>query len=297
VTAPASPVSANGHTSQAEHASACMPPLDELRRGTIDAFLSYWLANPLLPAEEQRVFDHYYRSYKRHFGPYVRHWYARQTEELTDLIRARDAARVLEVGCGCGTEVLWAAIQGAEVTGIDIDDQLLAVARARLGIIERMGGGEPLRCELRHASVLTFESGMPFDIIFLEQTFHHLEPRAEVVAALARLLAPGGHLILVECNAWNPVLQAAFFKMRGTKTIVHHLGHVWGNERITWPFMLVRLFRSHGLDPVGLQYYRIFPNVPVADRLCFLDRHLPGFLKPMFTHYNLVLRRSEAPRP
>jgi SAM-dependent methyltransferase len=271
-----------------------MPPFDEFRRGTIDAFLSYWLANPLLPAGEQRAFDYYYRSYKKHFGPYVRHWYARQTKELTELIRARGAPRVLEVGCGCGTETIWAAIQGAEVTGIDIDDDLLAVARARLGIIAHLAG-ERLRCDLRHASVLTFEE-RPFDIIFLEQTFHHLEPRAEVVAALARLLAPGGHLILAESNAWNPVLQAVFFKMRGTKTIVRHLGHVWGNERITWPFMLVRLFRPHGLNPVGLEYYRVFPNVPVADRLRFLDRHLPALFKPMFTHYNLVLRRSEAIR-
>ena len=272
-----------------------MPPLDELRRGTIDAFLSYWLANPLLPAEEQRAFDHYYRSYKKHFGPYVRHWYTRQTKELTELIRAQGAPRVLEVGCGCGTEALWAAIQGADVTGIDIADDLLAAARARLDVIERMTG-QRLRCDLRQASVLTFEAGSPFDVVFLEQTFHHLEPRTEVVAALARLLAPGGHLILVECNAWNPVLQAAFFKMRGTKTIVRHLGHVWGNERITWPFMLVRLFRHHGLHPVSLQYYRIFPNIPVADHLCFLDRNLPEFLKPVFTHYNLVLRRDEVPR-
>jgi SAM-dependent methyltransferase len=272
-----------------------MPPLDEFRRGTTDAFLSYWLANPLLPAEQQRAFDHYYRSYKKHFGPYVRHWYARQTKELTDLIRAQGTPRVLEVGCGCGTEALWAAIQGADVTGIDIADDLLAAARARLDIIERMTG-ERLRCHLRHASILTFEGGSPFDIIFLEQTFHHLEPRAEVVAALARLLAPGGHLIFVECNAWNPVLQAVFFRMRGTKTIVHHLGHVWGHERITWPFMLIRLFRPHGVYPVGLEYYRIFPNIPVADRLRLLDRNLPAFLKPVFTHYNLVLRRGEVPR-
>jgi SAM-dependent methyltransferase len=269
-----------------------MPSLDEFRRGTIDQFLSYWLTNAMLPAAEQRVFDHYYRSYKKHFGPYVRHWYARQTKELTELIRERGTPRVLEVGCGCGTEALWAAIQGAEVTGIDIADDLLAAARARLGLLEGLTGNR-LRCRLRRASVITFADGAPFDIVFLEQTFHHLEPRADVVAALSRLVAPGGHLILSESNAWNPFLQAMLFKMRGTKTIVHHLGHVWGHERITWPLMLVRLFRPYGLRPVGLHYFRIFPNIAVADRLRFVDRRLPAFLKPIFTHYNLVLRRDE----
>jgi 2-polyprenyl-3-methyl-5-hydroxy-6-metoxy-1,4-benzoquinol methylase len=270
-----------------------MRSLEELRRGMIDEFLSDWLVAPLLPEPEQRVFDHYYRSYRKHFGPYVRHWYVRQTKELTELVRAQRAPRLLEVGCGCGTEALWAAIQGAEVTGIDIDEDMLGAARARLDILQR-GTGERLRCDLRAASVLELADTSPFDIVFLEHTFHHLEPRSEVVAALSRLVAPGGHVILAECNAWNPLLQAVFFKMRGTKTVVHHLGHVWGNERITWPFTLVRLFRSYGLHPVGLQYYRVFPNIPVADRLRFVDRNLPSlfFLKPIFTHYNLVLRRD-----
>ena len=35
--------------------------------------------------------------------------------ELVELIRAQKAPRVLEVGCGCGTESLWAAIQGGDV--------------------------------------------------------------------------------------------------------------------------------------------------------------------------------------
>jgi 2-polyprenyl-3-methyl-5-hydroxy-6-metoxy-1,4-benzoquinol methylase len=268
-----------------------MRSLEDVRRGTIDEFLGFWLANSLLPEAEQRVFDHYYRSYKKHFGPYVRHWYARQTKELTQLVRTQYAPRVLEVGCGCGTEALWAAIQGAEVTAIDIAEDMLAAARARLDILER-DTGQHLRCDLRNASVLDLADTSPFDIMFLEQTFHHLEPRTDVVAALSRLVVPGGHVILAESNAWNPALQAVFFRMRGTKTVVHHLGHVWGNERITWPFMLVRLFRPHRLRPVGLQYYRVFPNIPVADRLRFLDRNLPGFLRPIFTHYNLVLRRD-----
>ena len=52
-----------------------MLSLAEFRAGTIDDFLAYWLSNAVLPAAEQKTFDHYYRSYRKHFGPYVRHWY------------------------------------------------------------------------------------------------------------------------------------------------------------------------------------------------------------------------------
>jgi 2-polyprenyl-3-methyl-5-hydroxy-6-metoxy-1,4-benzoquinol methylase len=267
-----------------------MLSLAEFRAGAIDDFLTYWLSNAVLPAAEQKTFDHYYRSYRKHFGPYVRHWYARQSRELIELIRARDAPRVLEVGCGCGTESLWAAIQGGDVTGIDIDPELQAVAKARLGLIER-DSGERLRCEFVRTSILDVDEEKPFDVIFLEQSFHHLEPRADVVAKLSRLVAPGGHVIFSEANGWNPLLQAFLFKLRGTKTIIHHMGHTWGHERITVPSALIRHFAPHKLEPVSLEYFRVFPNIPVADRLALLDRAMPSFVKPAFTHYNLVLQR------
>ena len=264
--------------------------LSEFRNGAIDVFLAYWLSNAVLPDDEQKTFDHYYRSYKKHFGPYVRHWYARQSQELTELIRNRTMSRVLEVGCGCGTEALWAAIQGADVTGIDISPDLLAAAKARLDLVERETH-ERLRCEFRPMSVLEVDEARPFDGIFLEQAFHHLEPRADVVAKLSRLVAPGGHIILSELNGWNPLLQAVLFKMRGTNTIVRHMGHVWGHERVTVPAALIRNFRPYRLEPVRLQYFRVFPNIPAADRLRFVDRALPSYFKPLFTHYNLVLKR------
>jgi 2-polyprenyl-3-methyl-5-hydroxy-6-metoxy-1,4-benzoquinol methylase len=266
-----------------------MLSLAQFRTGGIDDFLACWLSKPLLPAAEQKTFDHYYRSYRKHFGPYVRHWYARQSRELVALIRARKAPRVLEVGCGCGTESLWAAIQGGDVTGIDIDPDLQAVAKARLALLDP--SGSELRCQFRRTSVLDADEATPFDIIFLEQSFHHLEPRADVVAKLARLVAPGGHVIFSEANGWNPLLQAFLFKLRGTKTIIHHMGHTWGHERITVPSALIRNFAPYKLEPVGLEYFRVFPNVAAADKLGFVDRAVPAFVKPAFTHYNLVLQR------
>jgi 2-polyprenyl-3-methyl-5-hydroxy-6-metoxy-1,4-benzoquinol methylase len=270
-----------------------MLSLSEFRTGAIDDFLAYWLANALLPEDEQKTFDDYYHSYKRHFGPYVRCWYARQSRELTEMVRSRAALRVLEIGCGCGTEALWAAVLGADVTGIDISPHLLAVAKARLGLIEQETR-ERLRCRFLPTSVLEVDETHPFDVIFLEQAFHHLEPRADVVAKLSRLVVPGGHIILSESNGWNPFLQAVLFKLRGTKTIIHHMGHIWGNERITVPAAVIRNFRPYRVEPARLQYFRVFPNIPLADSLRFVDRALPSYFKPLFTHYNLVLKRQSS---
>jgi 2-polyprenyl-3-methyl-5-hydroxy-6-metoxy-1,4-benzoquinol methylase len=164
------------------------------------------------------------------------------------------------------------------------------VAKARRAFIEHETG-ETLACEFRRTSVLDADETKPFDIIFLEQSFHHLEPRADVVAKLARLVVRGGHVIFSEANGWNPLLQAFLFKLRGTKTIIHHMGHTWGHERVTVPSALMRNFAPHKLEPVSLEYFRVFPNTPAADQLGFVDRAMPSFVKPAFTHYNLVLRR------
>jgi 2-polyprenyl-3-methyl-5-hydroxy-6-metoxy-1,4-benzoquinol methylase len=267
------------------------PPIERWKQGSIAEFLAYWLANAVLPGEHQAVFDHYYRSYRRHFGPYLQHWYARQTAELTALIKAGRRPGVIEIGCGCGTESLWAALQGARVTAIDISRDLLAVAEQRQAWIERRTG-RSLDCRFLYRSVLDTDDFAPFDIVYMEQAFHHLEPRAEVVRRTAGLVAPGGRLVIAEANGWNPLVQLKLFALRGTRTIITRDGHPWGHERITVPAALIRQFRRHGLECESLAYYRVLPNLSFADPLLWLDRRVPASLRPLFTHFNLVLRRS-----
>src|SRR5262245_58367519 len=102
-----------------------MPTLHDA--SNIAEFLDLWLRGRFLAPTEQATLERYYRSYHRHFGPYLRHHYARQTKELMDVVRKHGHPEVLEVGCGCGTESLWAAIKGARVTGIDIASEWLDV--------------------------------------------------------------------------------------------------------------------------------------------------------------------------
>jgi 2-polyprenyl-3-methyl-5-hydroxy-6-metoxy-1,4-benzoquinol methylase len=268
-----------------------MPPsIDRWKAGSIADFLDFWLTNRVLAQEHQAVFDHYYRSYARHFGPYLKHWYSRQSAELTQLVKELCNPSVLEVGCGCGTEALWAALHGARVTAIDISTDLLAVARQRKEWIEDRTGLE-LQCDFLGRSILETDEMGPFDIVYMEQAFHHLEPRSEIVHATTRLVGQGGRLIISEANGWNPFTQVKLFGLRRTTTIITRDGHPWGHERITVPAALIRQFGKHGMKRERLEYYRTLPNARIADKLLWLDRQLPTILRPVFTHFNLVLRK------
>lgn len=79
-----------------------------------------------------------------------------------------------------------------------------------------------------------------FDVVYIEQAFHHIEPRRRLIEKLSSLVVPDGQLIISEANGWNPALQIHLFRMRGARTIIMHDGHLWGNERITVPWALVQ---------------------------------------------------------
>ena len=263
--------------------------------GDIADFLAMWLTNEMLPEHERGILFHYYRSYRKQFGLHVRTHYRRQTLELIDAIASRNNPVVLEVGCGCGTESLWAAINGAEVTGIDISADFIRVAKARAKIIED-ARGHRLPCVFRCQSILEMERRPVFDIVWIEQALHHMEPRRDIVKAIAAIVKDNGLLIISEANAWNPLLQAALFKRRGFRTIKTQWGHPWGDERIFTPGALSRFFRSEHISQVALNYFRVFPNLPLPGRLMLAaERLVPPFAVPLFTHYNWVA--TKIPKP
>lgn len=258
---------------------------------SISDFLQQWLDGDFLRGEEWDTFSRYYVSYIDHFGSYIKFHYGAQTRELFGALAQDKSKKILEIGCGCGTESLWVALQGYTVKGIDISDEMLRVARARQGVLEA-ALGRKLACDFEKRSVLDI-SGEQYDVIWMEQAFHHLEPRAEVLKKLSALLRPGGRLVICEVNAWNPMLQAVFFKQRGFNTIStdEHGGQV-GNERILTAKALGRLLARHGIREERIRYFRFFPNKPwvdwIASRFGVVDDKDIAMLRPLYTHYNYV---------
>ena len=105
---------------------------------SIDAFLAWWFAHPVLSEPHASIFNGYYSGYRAQFGPYVRHHYSGQTNEICQLIADKGNPTLLEVGGGCGTEALWFALRGARVLAVDVNNERLAVARMRQRIVESL---------------------------------------------------------------------------------------------------------------------------------------------------------------
>ena len=102
-------------------------------------------------------------------------------DELIDDLVALKPKHVLDVGCGTGKVARLLATRGCDVTGVEPDPRMAAVARSRGFRVE----------------VATFEAWEPagrrFDLLVSGQAWHWVEPTYGAAKA-ADLLVPEGHL-------------------------------------------------------------------------------------------------------
>jgi SAM-dependent methyltransferase len=96
--------------------------------------------------------------------------------------------KVLDVGCGTGVVALTAARRGADVCGLDLTPELLAVARENAELAE-------LRVEWREGDVEALPyADDSFDVV-VSQFGHMFAPRPEVaIREMLRVLRPGGRI-------------------------------------------------------------------------------------------------------
>ncbi|MDX1442998.1 MAG: bifunctional 2-polyprenyl-6-hydroxyphenol methylase/3-demethylubiquinol 3-O-methyltransferase UbiG [Gammaproteobacteria bacterium] len=119
-----------------------------------------------------------------------------------DWIRERvgdlDGRRMLDVGCGGGILTEGLAREGAEVTGIDMAEAPLSVAR--LHLLE-----SKLQVDYRQVSVEDLASEAPgsFDTVTCLEMLEHVPDPASVIAACRTLVKPGGDVIFSTINR-NP---------------------------------------------------------------------------------------------
>ena len=269
-------------------------------RHTASGFLAAWFdLAPRLDDEARRQFERYYAGYLKHFDSYMRHSYDRRLEPLVTRVRA--GTRVLEVGSGCGSECLFLASLRCEVTGIEIHKKRLHAAKSRQSLLEELQDA-PLPCSFVEGSLFDDDLGLggePFDVVWMEEAYHHLEPRNRVGAHVADLVSVGGHVVIAETNALNPLVQLQLLRARGlpkVRTFTDERGrtHGYGVERVTSARRLERLFEKAGFQTELVRHERLFPNLGVAPRtLMMLERRLDFLPRSAFVHYNYVGRRVE----
>ncbi|HVZ73332.1 MAG TPA: class I SAM-dependent methyltransferase [Polyangia bacterium] len=135
----------------------------------------------------------YYDRFSANYEAERHHGYHRLIDELElELVRKYGAGKdVFEAGCGTGLLLKEAATFARTAVGLDLSRGMLEPARAR-GL--RVVQGSLTDVPLPDAS---------FDLVYSMKVLAHVPPIERAVAELARLVRPGGHLLLEFYNPWS----------------------------------------------------------------------------------------------
>lgn len=122
------------------------------------------------------------------------------TEWLTSRIPGRQ--RIIDMGCGTGFLALLLADAGHQVSGVDLSQRMLAVAR---------GAAQQLQLDIRWFTADVEDPpdvAGPADVIISRHLLWTLPNPVGAVAAWRRLLAPTGTVMVID-EFWPPLTAAA----------------------------------------------------------------------------------------
>lgn len=158
--------------------------------------------------------------------------------------------RVLDVGCGGGILSESMAARGAEVTGVDLSEKALAVARLHLYESRQ-------KVDYRSVSAEDLAEASPasFDIVTCMEMLEHVPDPQSTVRACANLVRPGGDVFF---STINRNLKAYLFAVVGAEYVLRLLPrgtHDYG--KFIRPAELAAFCRHAGLaveDIIGMTY-------------------------------------------
>lgn len=205
-------------------------------------------------AEKSRLYSQFIPAYEAFWPLVIR----RRIFKSIEMLQIPPGAKVLEVGIGTGISMP-AYPRHAEVTGIDLSEEMLAEAQRKIS----REGWNHIRVMPMNAEHLEFPD-QSFDFV---TAFHVVSvvsnPRA-MMAEISRVLRPGGRVLIVNhfrsenplianmVDKADPVTQHLGWRTNlGRSEVLHEMPLEVESEYKSWPLSLFTVLRATRIpDPV-----------------------------------------------
>lgn len=214
-----------------------------------------------------------------------------------ELMALRPGSRVLDVGCGPGTDtILLAQLVGenGQVFGVDHDAKMIAAANARADKAGVIGWVEH---RIADSSKLPFDDNY-FDACRAERLFQHLHNPHPTFDEMVRVTKPGGRVVAMDTdytsestNSDELELERRYARFLADQSVNNGLA---ARQLPGW-------LRRHGLADIVIELYPIYyDNYALGrtagnmDRIDQLVLQLGAFTKDELTHWHASLERADA---
>lgn len=173
--------------------------------------------------------------------------------------------RVLEIGCGIGTDTISFARHGAHVTAVDLSENSLNIARQRAAVF---GFEDRIRFIQANAEELSsFVPVEPYDLVYSFGVIHHTPQPARVLEEIRKYVHPRSSVRIMVYNRWSWKVFWILF--------VYGRGRVWKMDRLIADYSEAQtgcpvtysysrrsgkeFLETHGFHVVGSFVDHIFP--------------------------------------
>jgi len=176
--------------------------------------------------------------------------------------------RILDAGCGDGLLALELARRGANVTGVDGSEQMIRTAHRRARHFQ-----EAVNFGTAAVEELPFGAGS-FDVVVAVTVLCFVEDATGAVREMARVVEPGGRLIVGELGRWSS--WAAIRRIKGWAG-----SEFWRQARFRSPKDLQRLAAQADLVNSSVTGAIFYPPIGLAARAigpfdCRIGRYTTG---------------------
>ncbi|MBI5958817.1 MAG: class I SAM-dependent methyltransferase [Chloroflexi bacterium] len=140
-------------------------------------------------------------SSQQYFEDVAPQWDTMRTSFFSTAVRERALAAAgvsagkLAADIGAGSGFVTEALLNAGLRVIAVDQ-----SQAMLEVMQQKFGGQPLTCRLGTAEALPLDSAS-VDYVFANMFLHHVENPLTAIREMARLLKPGGKLVITDLDS------------------------------------------------------------------------------------------------
>lgn len=228
-------------------------------------------SDKLYGKEDAIALKRYYSYIKKEtaYFNYIQHRYAERVKYL--IINVKKNIKILDAGCGTGSEAILSGILGGNVFGVDFDKKRLNIANKRVKNFENK---LKMKINVKFYSQNILKHSDNYDLIWVNEAISHINPTEDFLKISFNNLNSRGKLIIADANKINPYMfYLSKMEQKKYKGIYRIKKDSITGEQISYAIeriftithiknLLSKRFKSIEIYPIGYVPFQIFKLLP-----------------------------------